>query len=115
MAKRSIATRKTLIDPLFALPPGGEEEFVFSRDTADGDIGNITDDDFYDGDDVDDDDYDDGETPDNDFALDTPEIVGILPPQILRRAPGGQQVVDIVLEVEEVLDATTYEIQVDKV
>lgn len=111
MAKRAVATKKTLIDPLFSVPVGSEEEFVYSREGADGDIfvlgGEISDEEFEDDDEFPDDD-DDGEG-----LLDIPEDFEVIS-QTLRRAPGGQQVVDVVIEAEEVVGAINYEIQVVK-
>ena len=58
--------------------------------------------------------YDDGYDDQDDLALDTPEDFQIIS-QTLRRGPGGQQVVDIVIQVEDIAGATNYEIQVTKV
>lgn len=112
MAKRALQTKKTPVDPLFAIPPGSEEEFVFSRESADIDLLagiEISEEDFEDDDE---DDGDDPNSPDDDI-LDTPEDFTVIS-QTLRRGPGGQQVVDIVIEAEEVVGAINYEIQVTK-
>jgi hypothetical protein len=118
MAKRAIANKKTLIDPIFSLPPGSEEEFAFSRDNADGELivvgDDLDEDEFTSGNDDDEDGWDDGEGDGDEHILDTPEIIGVITPQTLRRAPGGQQVVDVVIEAEEVAGAINYEIQVSK-
>jgi hypothetical protein len=116
MAKRAVATKKTLVDPLFSIPPGSEDEFVFSRQGTDDDITvisvDISEDEFNYGYDDEDDLGGDGDSND---LLDSPEIIGVVPPQVLRRAPGGQQVVDVVIEAEEIPGAINYEIQVVKV
>jgi hypothetical protein len=117
MAKRALAPKKTLIDPLFVFPPGSEDEFVHSREGTDGDVyilgEDISEESFTDDGDSDDD-WDDDGVPDDLAMLETPEDFQVIE-QILRRGPGGQQVVDIVIEAEEILGATNYEIQVVKV
>lgn len=116
MARRALANKKTLVDPLFIIPPGSEDEFVFSREGTDGEIQVIGDDFSDDGEDLGDD-YDDGfdddDTDDDEFTLDTPQDFEVIT-QTIRRAPGGQQVVDVVIECEEIDGATNYEIQVVK-
>jgi hypothetical protein len=116
MAKRALANKKTLVDPLFSPPPGSEDEFVFSREGTDGEIIAIGDGFSDDGDFIDefDDEFDEGYPDDDDeFTLDVPQDFEVIS-QILRRAPGGQQVVDVVIEAEEIEGATNYEIQVVK-
>lgn len=48
------------------------------------------------------------------YTLETPDAIYIYD-QKLRRAPGGQQVVDVVIDVEELVGAIEYEVQIAKV
>ena len=111
MTKRAVAHKKTLVDPVFSLLPGSEDEFVYSRENADGEL-------LLDGiepeEDEDDefDDFDD-DSIDSEFELETPEDFEVIT-QTIRRAPTGHQVVDVVIEAEEVEGAADYEIQVVK-
>lgn len=122
MAKRATHGDKTVIDPLFSIPEGAEEEFTHSQEDTEIDDGELNDvyslslsDDFgytEDGEYLDY--FDEGTGGDNAIILDTPESFDVIA-QFLRRAPGGQQVVDIVVEVADVAGAENYEIQVTKV
>lgn len=109
MAKRSVATKKTLVDPIFALPPGSEDEFVYTRNITDDDV--FLDEEFNDVSDIT---FDDGSDDLNGVELEVPEDFTIVS-QAIRYAPGGQQVVDVVIEVEDIEGAIEYEIQVVKV
>jgi hypothetical protein len=102
MAKRSTSSDKVRIDPIFPIPEGSEDQFV--REDMDVLEGNV-------------------ESADLSFLADFDDSVetGLEIPQdftivsqTLRRAPGGQQVVDVVIEVPDVIGATNYEIQVAK-
>lgn len=122
MAKRARPVDKVAIDPIFAIPEGAEDQFVPSRDDFEID---------YDSDAVDDGIingalefefdfaeeetlYDDGSDDDDPIELMVPEGFVIIS-QTLRRAPGGQQVVDVVVETDDVPGATHYELRVTKV
>lgn len=118
MAKRSTAHNKIPVDPIFALPEGSEEEFTHTREGMELE-GEETGDDLTvqvfeyiaEGDIL----YDDGSYDNIDAGtLETPETFTILS-QTLRRAPGGQQVVDVVFETEDIANAIRYEIQVTKI
>lgn len=117
MAKRSTPVSKIVIDELFNIPEGAEDQFVYpdeevetfavedsAQDVLESDY------DVY----YEDYEYDDGSGDDNGEELVSPEDFTIVS-QTIRRGPGGQQVVDIVVEVEEVFGATNYEIQVVKI
>lgn len=121
MANRSTPSDKVLVDPLFKVPEGAEDQFTFSREGTDEEIGvSETDEgleieiysyeegetslDYDDG-------YDDQTTG---ATLETPEVFAVIS-QTLRRAPGGQQVVDIVVETEDINGAVNYEFQVTKI
>jgi hypothetical protein len=102
MAKRSTSSDKVRIDPIFPIPEGSEDQFV--REDMDVLEGNV-------------------ESADLSFLADFDDSVEIgleipqdftIVSQTLRRAPGGQQVVDVVIEVPDVIGATNYEIQVAK-
>ena len=117
MAKRATSPDKILLDPLFPIPEGAEETFTRAKEQSDIDIEthDITSiaDDFGEGY------FDEGEIdPDlgNDtepIVLDTPTDFAVID-QKIRRAPGGQMVVDIIIEVEDIDGATNYEVQVTK-
>ena len=118
MAKRTTPSDKVVIDPLFGIPEGAEDQFVYSEDEyfyddeTYGDL--LTEESLLEIEYEDYIEYDDGYDDQDDLALDTPEDFQIIS-QTLRRGPGGQQVVDIVIQVEDIAGATNYEIQVTKV
>lgn len=98
MAKREVAAKKTRVDPLFVVPPGSEDEFVYSSEMSDYDA-------FLDS--------DEGEgTTSGELAV--PQNFTIVE-QILRRAPGGQQFVDVVIETDDIEGAVSIEFQISKV
>lgn len=106
---------RIILDPHFAIPPGAEDAFAYALDSIEpdefvDDLSDIEDgasDDYLDpGDDTY---YEDDAT-----VLDVPTNVLIVA-QTLRRAPGGQAVVDVVIQVDDVIGAANYEIQVVKV
>lgn len=116
---RTSPPNKTPIDPLFTIPAGAEDEFTFSREFVDNeaefDMPSLTEV----GDDFSQTDFEDYVEQDSDgeqtyFTLDTPNEFSVIS-QIIRRTSSGQMVVDIVVQVEDVLDALTYEIRVTKV
>lgn len=123
MAKRSTPSDRILVDPLFSIPEGAEDQFVFSREGTDtnevlDEFGNA-----LEGADVIDDgfsdtgveyDFDDGEGDLDGETLEIPNDFKIIS-QKIRRAPGGQQVVDIIIECEDVEGAAKYEMRVTKV
>jgi len=121
MAKRTTSVDKTPIDPRFVIPIGAEEVFSYTdefveieddgADVTGGEFSSIEYDDGTESDyfDYTDDGYDDQEQ----IILETPEIFVVFS-QSLKRAPGGQQVVDVVLQIEDIDGAEDYEIQVVK-
>lgn len=113
MAKRSTSSDRIIIDPLFTIPEGAEDQFSTSINEID-EISLESDEfEFY-GDENLQDGYEEGDEHENETgALDTPDGYTIVS-QTLRRAPGGQQVVDLVIEVNDVAGATNYEVQVTK-
>lgn len=119
MAKRVTSADKILLDPLFSVPEGAEEVYTKEKEQSEvdietADITSIADefgDDYYD-------DTDNGNVGDDDdlgdqIILSPPENFVVFD-QDLRRAPGGQMVVDVVIAVEDVPGAETYEFQVSK-
>lgn len=118
MAKRSTPTDRIVIDPAFSIPIGAEDQFVYSDEFVDIDAGSSDDDSAVDSlelDVFDEIDYESSYDDDlyEEEALEIPEDFVILS-QTLRRGPGGQQVIDIVVETEDVEGAVNYEIQVTK-
>jgi hypothetical protein len=125
MAKRSTPNDKILVDPLFSIPEGAEDQFSFSREGADIEVSDETDNslDGVSAEGVDSIGYEDGEdtfilddgfSDQNGATLDVPQNFSIIS-QVIRRAPGGQQVVDVVLNIPDVAGAINYEVQVTKV
>lgn len=119
MTSKATTPNKTVLDPVFPIPLGAEDAFVYSEQTAfitapeDDSLGQ----EFGTGDEVG---LDDTEGSSEDFEgsnetlLDTPTDFVVFS-QTLRRAPGGQQVIDVVVDVEDVSGVTNYEFQVTKV
>jgi hypothetical protein len=118
MANRSTPSDKILVDPLFQVPPGAEDQFVFSREDADSDIvediEEVEEEDFGGSDDdIQTLDFDDGFDDQNGVTLETPTAFAVIA-QAIRRAPGGQQVIDVIIQTEDIVNANNYEIQVTK-
>lgn len=119
MAKRVTSADKILLDPLFSVPEGAEEVYTKEKEQSEvdietADITSIADefgDDYYDS--TDNQDIGDEDDLGEDVLLGVPEQF-VLFHQQLRRAPGGQHVVDIIIAVEDVPGATDYEVQVTK-
>ena len=104
---------KIKIDPLFVIPEGAEELFVYSRDGVDGSDG-LTDDNVSVeilGEGIDSSEYDDTSLTED--TLGAPDSFQILS-QTVRRSSGGIMVVDVVLQIDDVPSATNYEVQVIK-
>lgn len=62
--------------------------------------------------------YDDGTQPDDsdyNSTPETPQVLYLVPPQQFRMTDAGMEVVDVILEVEDVLDADKYEFRVTKI
>jgi len=108
MAKKAKHPNKLVLDPMFAIPRGAEEDFVYSNvpfsnldDALDfSDSGINPDEQFL----ID-------TTIDGGFGLDTPEDFTVVS-QTLRRMDDGTYVVDVVLNVTDVAGAIEYESQV---
>lgn len=112
-------TKPTLIDPLFQIPLGMEDEFVFSRDINDtvyresdtrkGGRGFEYDTPFGSFDST----IQTGQAP-GQFPLATPNNLVIFD-QKIRKANGGTVVVDVVAQFDTVPGAERYEIRVTKI
>lgn len=115
MTNRSTPSDKIVYDPIFTIPEGAEDQFTPSREDVDIDENEVSDtmsaemDSFDEEFEFVDDGYDEVDT----IILDTPNNFSVIS-QILRRAPGGQQVVDIVIQTEDIEGAIDYERQVTK-
>lgn len=115
MARRSTSNDKIRIDPIFQVPEGAEDEFAYTRevplsedefDNLDGlidvSLQDITD-------------YVEDDSDDTTFlVLDVPDDFVVFS-QTIRRSPGGQQVVDVILQVEDIIGAENYEVRVTKI
>lgn len=108
MTDRNGVQPKKLLDSLFRAPVGSEDNFTSGSartiiDDADNSVGI----DGLAGTPV-------SSTDEAEYFLETPDAIYIID-QRLRRAPGGQQVVDIVIDVEDIIGAAEYEVQIAKV
>lgn len=109
------STDKTIIDPIFKVPEEAADLFAPSRDEVDIE----TDDSGYEDLDVSDtdsgvvDDYlsyqDDGDEASTELV--SPDSFTVFA-QTLIRAPGGQQTVNVVLDIDDVYGADKYEVSV---
>lgn len=88
--------QRRLIDPLFAIPEGAEDEFEYSDTLLDIE-----------------DEIDETDDIGVDEGLETPSEFTIIS-QTIRRGDGNHQFVDVVFEVDDVDGATKYEIKVTK-
>jgi hypothetical protein len=104
MVKRVPSPDKIVIDPLFPLPEGAEDEFVLSRENTDTQL--------YFEDEVDDTFYDDGS--DDIEELVAPNDLEVIK-QTVTSVKGGNEVVDVVFRFTTVEGAKSYELQVTKV
>lgn len=119
MTQRAIKREPTALDPMFFIPEG-VDELVYDEDlsyqantsASEGDV----DDDLAEVE-FNDDNVDYGSPDDVDYtdAPETPQIIGIIPPQVLRTGDSGAEVVDVILEVEDVDGVTNYELRVTKI
>lgn len=107
MPAKPTQPNKIKLDPVFVIPPGAEDIFVYSRDNADPDLFA-----FDDGsvDVVIDDSVTDADSTD----LGTPDEFSIVS-QTVRHGSGGALVVDVVIGIDDIPGATDYEVQVVKV
>lgn len=115
MAKRSVAHSTKKLDPMFFIPEGASELFnsdaSLKVETESGDdlvVGPID----LGGDfEVDFTDYDDIDTGD------TPEVplINAIVSQTVHRTAAGNEVVDVVIDVEDIAGVTGYELRVTKV
>jgi hypothetical protein len=106
---RALPPAKVPLDQLFQPPIGAEESFTrilpadrTITDNKDGTLpgGSGT--------------QETGADPEAEYYIGTPANLQVID-QKLRRAPGGQQVVDIVLQCSDVIGALEYEVQIAKV
>lgn len=100
-------TQKPLFS-LFPIPEGAEDELSYIDEpddfSADFETDEEVEQEVF---------YDDGHYEDVD-ELETPESFSVIS-QTIRRAPGGQHVIDVVIETDDVPGAVKYEIQVAKI
>lgn len=102
MLKKPATTNKIRLDPMFVIPAGAEDLFVYTKaqdDVTQFDVEDIT---F---------DVDDSVTDADSTFLGVPDNFSILS-QTVRRSSGGQLVIDVVIEIDDVPGATDYDVQV---
>ena len=114
---RSYSPDKTELDPLFTIPIGAEDEFTYNKDYVgvEDEFDNSTEDVIEGVVDMDADiEYYDEDTDGVAYnELEVPSEFSIIF-QTVRRAPGGYQVIDIVIQTEDIYGATNYEVRVTK-
>lgn len=114
MAKRALQNSKTVIDPMFFIPEGVEEVVhgegsTSANDVEDDDLGSSGSEEYGE----DDSEYA-GDTVDYSEAPETPQIIGVITPQVIRATDTGAEVVDVILEIDDVV-ADDYEFRVTKI
>lgn len=118
MSDRSTPSDKVLVDPLFAIPEGAEDQFAPTRDEVDSveivDSEELVDLGLDESQAAQDFNFEESVDDNGGITLDIPDEFAVIS-QTLRRAPGGQQVIDIVIQTEDIEGAVNYEIQVTKV
>lgn len=111
MAQNSARRNEYEIDPMFYIPEG-MEDFVYSENTEDAgsEADAAVEETVYD------DSYitEEGEGMEYPDAPEVPDILGIIPPQIIRTTATGNQVIDVTIEVEDIPGISNYEIRVTK-
>lgn len=115
MRGKPVRTQTTEIDPMFFIPDG-VDELQYGEGIVVGENEEVDENEFEV--DIDIDTSDSGEAEDDtDYANgpETPTIFGIIPPQVIHMDTAGNEVVDVVFSVEDIFDATSYEIRVTKV
>lgn len=105
MAEKSVKRTTTELDPMFFIPEGVDEFIYHDRETTYETSQEETGDDFFVTDDGDAD-YFDGPA--------TPEIIEVVS-QTIRTTAAGNQVVDLVVEVEDLAGLSKYEFRVTKI
>lgn len=103
MGNRAVRRNQQQIDPMFFIPDGVDELVYTDRDrelSGQYEEGDDAIEEFF----LTDDDFDFNEPPD------TPTIVGIVLPQVVRTSSTGNEVVDVTFEVEDI-DGLLYEIR----
>lgn len=113
MAKKKnskwVAPHKTKKDQIFVTPPGAEEVFtttdgstaLLNNQVADG-VSGVPNTQFFSNNGM-----------EVNIILQAPNLFSVIDQQI-RRGPGGQTFVDIVIDCEDILNATEYEVSISK-
>lgn len=110
MGKKFVQPHKHKIDKIFSQPPGSEQAFVvtdgseqfLTQSIQNGQTSSTDTTDFF-----------TGLIQDVEINLATPNVFAVID-QRIRRGPGGQTFVDIVIEVEDIEFATEYEASIAK-
>lgn len=112
MASNPAQKSDTVLDPTFFIPEGAagfrydDKDWGDSANEVDGEGGDPgSKPDFF---------IDDGNEDDAGYP-DTPEIVGVIEPQTIDSKSWGQQVIDVLLEVDDVAGDVKYEYRITKV
>lgn len=113
MATTPVQRQVTPIDPMFPIPEGTDELVYGTNSGIDPSRQQTGPVDSYTGSPIDPNYIPQPDT-DGQVFVPTPDIIGIVSQQV-RRAPSGENVIDVVLEVSDVVGATKYEFRVTKI
>lgn len=113
MRGRPVRTQPIEIDPMFFIPEG-VDELKYGIGIIVPESDEIDENEFDVDIDADDTGATDGDDTDYSDAPETPTVFGIIPPQVIHMDASGNEVVDVVFDVEDIWDATSYEIRVTK-
>lgn len=106
MAQRAVKRSQSVVDPMFYIPEG-TDEFVYSDEAVS--VGDSLEETVIDDTFVGEDDYADySDTPG------VPDIMGVVS-QTIRTTAAGNQVVDLVIEVDAMEALSKYEVRVTKI
>lgn len=109
MAEKAIKRDEIALDPMFFIPDGMDEYVYIDTEDLFLDEDGQVEEEYLDDSFLVDDDTDYSERPG------VPKILGIVPPQVFRTTLAGNQVVDIVIEVEDIPGISKYEFRVTKI
>lgn len=106
MAEKSVKRVEYALNPMFHIPEE-TDEFYYSDEDINTDVDSVEENSLYDGFVGDYDDLDYSDSPG------VPDIIGVVS-QTVRTTAAGNQVVDVIIEVEDMDAASNYELRVTK-
>jgi hypothetical protein len=117
MVQRAVRREESVIDPMFYIPEGVDELSYNDEDTnidvdSSDEEGYVLEFSYDEADAA----YDyDGEDIDYSEAPETPQILGVIPPQVIRMSASGSEVVDVILDIDGAVGVSKYEVRVTKI